>query len=66
MEDNNNNNSNSNNVFYIGGGRAQHKNYSWSMYDIQALWAVQAILGKIRLPKSTQEMRTEMEEWRLK
>ena len=59
-----NNNDGMNNMFYIGGGRAMHKNYSWSMYDIQALWAVQVILGIVRLPKTVVLMRQEMEKWR--
>ena len=47
-------------LMYIG---AQDQYYTFTMFDVQALWAVKCILGHIKLPNQ-KEMKEDCEAWR--
>ena len=49
-------------IFYIG---IQDQYYSFSMFDVQALWACQAIIGKVKIPDRT-TMLQDIAVWRKK
>ena len=48
-----------NRMMYIG---AMDQYYTWTMFDAQAKWAVQYIMGKIKLPER-EAMMDEIKKW---
>ena len=48
-----------NRMMYIG---AMDQYYTWTMFDAQAKWAVQYIMGKIKLPER-EAMLDEIKQW---
>ena len=43
-----------NRMMYIG---AMDQYYTWTMFDAQAKWAVQYLMGKIKLPEREQMLK---------
>lgn len=49
-----------NKMMYIG---CQDQYYTFTMFDVQALWALKAVCGKIALPQSKDEMVEDWKQW---